>query len=442
MPIEKPVRQPIFGPALLKIGKAMGDTWKQFSKSAGAMIKQMLPDESLFSIPASWMGVIAIAIPVIVVTVAVTVYVQRGQRQLYEEHYLKARYEADRALQLTDANELRASWGAVLGYLDQAETYLETEDTQVMRSYAQTVLDDLNEVARLVFQPAIVDNLPTSIQIERLVVANDDTELYILDGVDGRVYRSALTDRGFVIDKNFICEPIPQSESLIVGKLVDITLLPLGNPDNAVVMGMDGNGNLLQCIPGGKAPLAVSMPPPDMNWGTPLAFAMDAYDLYVLDPVTNAVWIFWGRDNYSERPELFFDDDIPLMGDVIDLAVYREDLFLLHEAEHLTLCSYGAPTRCTDPAELHNLPEGFDSAGFMNQVNFSEIQFVSTPNPSLYLLDPQTKSIYQFSRTLAYHQQYRAQNRLPDSPASTFVISPNHQAFMAIGNQVYFAPIP
>ena len=441
-PAERPIREPVIGPALVKIGKASGDTWKQVSKSVGAMIKQMLPDQSLFSIPASWMGIIAIVIPLIVVTMAVTVYVQRGQRQLYEENYLKARYAADQALQLSDPNDLRASWGAVIDFLDQAEAHLVTEDTQVMRSYAQTVLDGLNEVTRLVFQPAIVDNLPASIQIKHLVVANDDTELYFLDGVDGRVYRATLTDRGFVVDKNFICEPIPQSESLIVGKLVDITLLPLGNPDNAVVMGMDGNGNLLQCIPGGKAPLAISMPPPDMNWGTPLAFAMDSYDLYVLDPVTNAVWIFWGRDNYAERPELFFDDDIPPMGDVIDLTVYREDLFLLHETSQLTLCSYGAPTRCIDPAEIHNLPEGLDSTGFMSQAHFSEIQFISTPNPSLYLLDPDTKSIYQFSRTLAYHQQYRAQNHLPDAPVSAFVISLNHQAFMAIGNQVYFAPLP
>jgi len=439
---ENPDRKRVVGPALLMIGQAVGSAWNQFSKSLGAFIKQLLPDESLFSIPASWMGIIAVAVPLIVVALAVSVYFQRGQRQLFEEHYLRARFEADRVLQLSEPSDLRSGWLSVLTHLDQAESYQVTEDTQVMRNYAQAIIDDLDEVTRLVYQSVIVDNLPSDIQITHLVITNDDTELFILDGVEGRVYRATLTDRGYVIDKNFICEPIPQSDSLIVGKLVDIVALPLGDPNNAVIMGMDTNGNLLQCISGGKAPLAVSMPPPDMNWGTPLAFTMDAFDLYVLDPVTNAVWIFWGRDSYGERPHLFFDSQIPPMGDVVDLTVYRDDLYLLHEDGHLTSCIYSNPTRCTDPAEIRNLPEGLDHDTFMENVKFGELQFVSDPNPSLFLLDAEAKSIYQLSRTLGYHQQFRAQNRLPEGPISTFAVSPNHQVFLAIGNQVYSASFP
>jgi hypothetical protein len=130
------------------------------------------------------------------------------------------------------------------------------------------------------------------------------------------------------------------------------------------------------------------------------------------------------------------------MGDVIDLALNRDDLFLVHDDGHLTVCAFGYPTRCEDPAMINDLRDGGGRAPTIDNAVFREIQFAPPPDPSLYILEPERLSIYHFSVRLTYQRQYRPQNISTESPATAFAISPNHQVFLAIGNQVYFAPLP
>jgi hypothetical protein len=436
----KPQRQKIIGPALLKIGQAMGDTFGQAFKGTSHLIKRMLPDDSLLSIPTSVMAFIAIAVPIVVVAIAATAYFQRGRARMYEEHYLQAEYAAEQALQLSDAPALRDAWHTVLDHLGEAEAYQITENSQAMHSYALNVLDNLDVVMRLPFQPALAEKLPQDAIIKRIVAREGDNELYLLNETDGHVIRTTLTERGYQIDPDFVCEPVPKP--LIVGGLVDIISLPPDDPNNAVIMGMDANGNLMQCVPGGKPPLTSQMPPPDMSWGRPTAFDMNSAGLYILDPVTNAVWIFWRNDEFSELPTLFFDEHIPPMGDVIDLTLNRDDLFLIHNDGHLTTCTFGYPTRCQDPAMINDLRDGGESGPKIDNAVFREIQFAPPPDPSLYLLEPETPSIYHFSVRLSYQRQYRSLNPLPEGPATAFTVSPNRQVFLAIGNQVFVSPLP
>ncbi len=437
---SRPQRERIVGPALLKIGQALGETIKQASEGIGQLIKRMLPDESLFAIPTTMMAFIAIAVPLVVVAVALTTYFQRGRVRMYEEFYLQAQYAAEQALQLSDATALRDAWHSVLDYLDNAEQYQITENSQAMRTYAMNVLDNLDVIVRLPFQKALVDILPNDVVFRRVVAREGDTELYLLNGTDGHVIRAVLTEQGYKIDPDFICEPVPKP--LIVGELVDIIPLPLDDPNNAAIMGLDGNGNLMQCLPGGRPPLTFQMPPPDMSWGSPKAFDQTSAGLYVLDPITNAVWIFWNNDEFSQLPTLFFDEQIPPMGDVIDLTLNRDDLYLIHEDGHLTTCTFGYPTRCQDPAIINDLREGGESGPSIDNAVFQQIQYAPPPDPSLYLLEPETPAIYHFSVRLSYQRQFRSANLLPEGPATTFTVTPNRQVFLAIGNQVYFSPLP
>jgi len=437
---RKPRRERIVGPALLKIGQAVGDTIKQAINGISQILKRMLPDESLLALPTSMMVFIAIAVPLVVVAIAATAYFQRGRGRMYEEYYLQAQYAAEQALQLTDPAELRDAWDSVLEQLDNAEVYQVTENSQAMRTYAMNVLDNLDVVVRLSFQQALVDLLPSDANIRRIVTREGDNEIYLLNGTDGHVIRAVLTEQGYKIDPEFICEPVPKP--LIVGELADIVALPLDDPNGAAVMAIDANGNLMECIPGGKAPLTLQMPPPDMSWGTPTAFDITSAGLYVLDPVTNAVWIFWKSDEFSELPTLFFDEQIPPMGDVIDLTLNRDDLYLLHVDGHLTTCTFGYPTRCQDPAIINDLRDEGQSGPTMDGAVFKEIQYAPPPDPSLYLLEPETPAIYHFSVRLSYQRQFRPLNPLPEGPATAFTVSPNRQVFLAIGNQVFFSPLP
>jgi hypothetical protein len=439
-PQSKSPRERIIGPAVLKLGQVVGETLKHTARSFGKLIKRMLPDESLLAVPTSVMAFVAIAVPIVVVAVAATVYVQRGQVRLYEEHYLEAQYAAEQALQLTEAPALREAWNIVLGHLDEAEYYQVTDNSQAMRTFAQTVLDNLDYVIRLPFQPALESSLPKDTRFSRIVVSEGDGVLYLLNATNGHVLKAVRTDKGYALDPKFFCEPVPTP--LIVGPLVDIIPLPVEDQDGAVILGMDANGNLMKCLPNGDPPLTFQMPPPDMNWGTPIALVMNSLGIYVLDPLTNAVWIFWSSDELTELPTLFFDEQVPPMRDVIDLTLNRDDLYLLHDDGHLTTCTYSYPTRCTDPAMFNDLRQGGESGPTIDNAIFSEIQFAPPPDPSLYLLEPNKPSIYHFSVRLTYQHQYRAQN-LPDAgPATAFAISSSHQAFLALGNQVFFAALP
>jgi hypothetical protein len=440
---KKPRKPSPIGPMVATVGRAIANTARQASQWMGNFSKRMLPDDTIFSIPASMMAFIAIAVPLVILTVASVVYFQRGRGRLYQEYFIQAQNMASQATQLEDPRELHAAWQVTIHYLDQAEGYQVTGESQALRSYAVSALDQLDNVERLDFQSAIIGGLPSSVNISR-IVATIDNELYLLDSTEGNVFRAVYTEGGFEVDQGFWCGPVPQP--LIVGPLVDIAPLPLGNENQATIMGMDANGNLLQCIPGGKPPLAFQMGPPDTNWGEPLAFAIDTTDLYILDPTTNAVWIYWGRDEYRERPSLFFGDQVPPMADVIDLTVSGDDLFLLHADGHLTTCVFSyireAPTRCTDPAIFTDLRVGRESGVLIADAIFSEIQFAPPPDPSIYMLDPQTHSVYHFSLRLALQRQFRSLTVLSDKPATAFAISPNRLAFLAIENQVYYAPMP
>jgi len=436
----KPPKRPIVGPALMRIGQATGNTLKQVLRTIGVLAQRMLPDEGLLTVPKNIMAIIAISVPILVVAIAAATYFQRGQGQLYEEYYLQAEYAAEQAIQLSGPNDVRQGWHDVLDNLDQAEAYKVTDDSQALRNYAQSILDNLDSVTRLPFQPALVVDLPDDVVIKRIVAADEDNVLYLLNATDGHVIRVVRSDLGYVVDPEFICEPVPKP--LIVGALVDIIPLPLGNDEHADIMGMDANGNLMECIPGGKSPLTSQMPPPDMHWGNPTALEMNSIGLYVLDPVTNAVWIFWSNDNFSELPTLYFDEQIPSMGDVIDLTLNRQDLFLLHEDGHLTTCVAGFPTRCEDPAVINDITDKGQINEMIEDVAFREIQFAPPPDPSIYLLDPDTPAIYHLSVRLTYQRQFRPQSIITEGPATAFTISPKHQVFMAFGNKVFYSPLP
>jgi hypothetical protein len=407
-----------------------------------AFLKGILPDSGIFTLPPSTMAFTAIVVPLTIVAVAAVVYFQRGREAQYNIHISSAQAAAQLAETKTDPKDQRLAWETTLLHLNNAEVYQSTAESQELRMHAQGIVDDLNAIERLDFRPAIVDQLEETAQITRLI-AKDDS-LYMLNATDGVVERAILTDEGYRIDTTFQCGPGPYG-GFIVGAIVDIAPMPPGNDLQAKIVGIDGNGNLLRCFPG-ATPMASLMEPPDINWGTPRGITIDGNDLYVLDPQTNAVWIYRGMD-VSQAPRLFFDQQIPPMQDVIDIAVNQNDLYLLHEDGHLTTCVYGAlatsPTRCKNP-EIYTDPRpGRQSGPFIEDTFFSQIQFSPPPEPTIYLLDPNSRAIYRFSIRLTLDRQFRSQESLPAEPASAFMVNrSNHTIFLAIGNQVYYAPLP
>jgi hypothetical protein len=425
-----------------QLGKGLGNVVLRAGSGIGAVARQVLPDSSLFTIPSSMMIFVAVAVPLVVVTIAAMVYFQRGRAAQFNVYFVQAQAAAVDAEAKTDPQDLRQAWEATLAHLDQAEFYQATDDSRQLRSRALSVLDQLDVIDRLDFKPAIVGGLPEETVISRMI-ANENI-LFLLNATDGIVQRAVFTSEGYRLDSTFQCGPGPTS-GIIVGAIIDIAPAPEDDEQKTSIIGIDANGIILECT-SGETPTATPLQPPDINWGSPRAITVDGNNLYVLDPQTDAVWVY-REMNFTQSPRLFFDQQIPEIEDAIDLAANQGDLYLLHADGQLTTCVFSgletSPTRCQEPAIFTDPRQGRQSGSQVEGSIFSEIKFSPPPEPSLYFLVPDPASINHFSVRLTYDRQYRSQDPLPNQPATAFAIDKSSRiAFLALADQVYYAAMP
>jgi len=447
-PKKKPVAEPSalkqlmlpVNKAFKELGNILKHTLTWLFGGLISLFKRILPDESLLNISPGTMIFFALAIPILISVVGGAVYIRRGQQRQYEVYFQQAQEAARQAEAMTDPAEQRAAWNVTLEYLDKAEFYQKTEESQALRAQAQENLDQLDAIERLDYQPALVDALGDDVQITRIVA--DAGEIYLLNGTQGNVYRALLTGQGYDLDPSFLCGP--QAAAGTIGPLVDITLLPTGDPSGATIMGMDLNGGLIYCTPGDDPTTNVLAPPP-VNFSNPKAFVLDSGDLFIIDPPNKAVWVYRNME-IDQPPHQFLGDITSFMVDVIDMEVNGDDLYLLHSNGGMTKCTFswteGVPTRCEDPFVYTDTRPGRSGGEVIPDALFDQIAYSPPPDPSLYLLDPQNQAIYHFSLRLNLDRQYRPLQPLAEGAATAFAISPTRMAFLAIGNQVFYAALP
>jgi len=428
------------GPIGLTILRAFRSALATIGAAGLRLLKNMLPDTDILRVPSSVMVFIAIAIPLILSVVGGMVFLQRGRAQQYQIFFQQASQQATNAASLTVPLEQRAALKATLTDLDKAEFYSVTTQSQALRKQVTSQLDTLDAVKRLDYKQAIVGGLDAEINVIRMVATT--TELYLLNGKQGNVIRAIMTARGYEVDPNFQCGPT--YGPINIGPLVDIAELPPGSFENASILGMDAGGNLLYCVVDSQ-PYSAVMAPPNTGFGEPSGMSLDRGDLYVLDQKVNAVWIYRNLE-VTQQPHLFFGESVPPMQDVIDLAEYNDDLFLLHADGHITKCTYStvieSPTRCDDPFPYSDNRPGRTHGPFIDETVFNQMSLATFPERSIFMLDPQNQSIYYFSVLLSLQFQYQPLASLASGQATSFAISPNRMAFLAIGNNVYYAAMP
>lgn len=390
------------------------------------------------------MAFIALAIPVLVVTAAMVMYLRFGRSAQYENFLAQAQTARAQAASLTDPVMQRDAWQSVLLYVDKAESYRRTTDTSSLRTEAEGRLDGLLGVVRLNFQPAFTSGL--GIQISRMAATEND--LYLLDATNGEIVRASYqAGRGFQRDTTFNCKP-GQYDSYQVGPLVDILAMPLANSVNASVVGVDAGGVLLYCAPNQVA-RAIPLPPPDTNWGRVTAMTLDAGNLYILDAPSRAIWVYVGIDGaFLDRPYFFFTEQIPAIQDAIDLAVKDDSLYLLHSDGRLSTCSYSrlstVPTRCKDPAGLTNPFAAYKDTDLFGQAHITQMMFTYPPDSTILLLDADSQGVMRLTpASLELQNQIRPAagdaNPLPISPVSAMTVGPNQVLYLAVNDRVYFA---
>lgn len=418
--------------------------------SLGRFVPRLLPGASSdqsFSMPTYAMVFMAVVIPVLVVTIASVVYLRFGQSVQYDELYLEALNQRALATSETDPVRQRMAWENILNTLDRADTYRQTAESEAVRADAQVNLDQLNGVLRLEFIPAFPNGLSGSTKISRM--AASESELYMLDAERGSILHASFTGRSLTLDNTFNCQPGTHG-GYQVGMLVDILALPKVNALGATVLGIDATGTLLYCAPG-QVPQVIPLPSlPNTNWGRIAAFALDNGNLYVLDSVSRAVWVFIGKDSaFTDTPYFYFGNQIPnSIDNAIDMAVSGDDLYMLHSDGHLSTCTFSriseTPTRCVDPApRTDNFParQGMD---IFAEAHFTQMTLTNPPNPVVLLLDSDNQRVYRLSpRSLELQNLVTGfageGNPFQGGPVSAIAVSPNYVLYLAIGNQVYFA---
>ena len=445
-PLDKVSWRKWMGTAL-KGGQKTGEKIKEGGSN---MLLRVLPgdQEQLPQMSPSLMLVIAVAVPLIIAAVAVTIYYQLGPQKEFHDDMSQAEKTAAQISKITDINLQINAMQQTIQYVDQAEKHLVNDQSRSLRMQIQDGLDKIYDIKRVEYQP-ISDNLDGTVKITRIL--SNPTDTYLLDSSQGVVKRLIQSGQRYRVDATFECGP-GQVGVVRVDNLVDFVLLPANTPNKAAVLGIDRNGTLLYCIPGEK-PLAKSLTPPDLGWGNIASMVIDDDGLiYVMDTKTNSIFIYLQQNyTYPDPPRLYFNDQIPAnMAGMIDLSINRNELYLLNTDGHMVHCIFRAyadsQTRCTDPSPYHDdRPGKATDSPFMDGTNFKRIFVVGVPDPSIFVLDAASSSLYQLSLRLTFYRQLQMQlypDHKPLQAASAFTISPARIIWIAYGNEVYYGQLP
>jgi hypothetical protein len=427
---------------LKEVRKSLADRLAPVFTRWGAEKKE----EPGVQIPQSVMAFIAIAVPVIVVAVTSMLYLQRGLTSLNKTYYQQAQRIAVRAVGESKPAALRKIWHDTLDQLDKAEKYQSTNETKSLRTFAEASLDDLDGITRLDFQPVLSGRLASTIEIRRIIIVGED--LYLYNATNGDVLRAQRANQGYEIDPDFNCRPGPN-----IAPLLDIAPGSPSTDAKGTVLGIDANGKLIYCKPKSE-PTFEELPVPDGGWSTIKSIILDGGMLYVLDPGANKIWTYVQDDQglFSKPPAFFFSEKIPSLKDSLAMVNHRGDFYILYKDGHMITCVYdiwyGTPTRCEDPAQFTDAQTDKPVGSFLmrekNPVVFDQIMYAPPPDPSIYLLEPDTFSVFHLSLRLTLQGQFRpkiGQNDLRRA-ATAFTVGQNRMLFLAVGNNVLGATIP
>ncbi|MFZ3069684.1 MAG: cell envelope integrity protein TolA [Anaerolineaceae bacterium] len=415
-----------------------------FTKSSRTQADEVVSQKA--SLSRGTKLLLAIVVPLVVVAIGSGIYISKGREDQYQYLMAQAQAAAENAALMGDAAQEREGWNQVTYWLDQAETYRQSDEVQAMRFQAQEALDELDDAIRLIYKPAYPGSQLPSLDISRIVSVGSD--LYLLDRATGVVLHLNPTNTGYSLDMDFNCQPGVYG-GVSVSNLVDLTAVPINNPSKAPILALDGNGNSLYCGVD-KDPTAVALIPPDSGWGQIKSISFDSGRLFVLDPVKNALWIYRGFSaQFNTPPDLYFEEKPVDLSEAVEAVVGGDELFILYADGHTSHClasNVSGTVECEDPYIYQDGRPGAAAADVdFDSLNFGKLSYSPPPDPSLYYLAPSQAELYQFSLRLNLNRVLRAavsSGALPNRAVTAFNVSSNRNVFLAFGNELYYAVIP
>jgi hypothetical protein len=391
---------------------------------------------------------IAIVVPLILVGIAAGVYFARGRTLQYQHYFEQAQLAATTAMAAENPNQSREAWYRTMDYLEQAESYKQTEEVTQLRQQAQDAIDALDGAVRLAYQPALIGSLYSEIEITNIISYGPD--LYMLDSAGGRVIHAERMSQGYEVDPDFVCAAGNYSGGR-VESVVDMAALPINNPYQAHILAVDAIGNIVYCAPG-QNPVVQSLPTIGGIGGEITNIAYDSNYLYALIPTSSAILVYRPTNGqFLDVPSNFFEDlnfeDIPNLNLVEDIAVNGPDLYLLQGDGKLIDCTTssvgGNPVTCENPVTyIDGRPGKEDQIFTIPGSSYAAIQYTTPPDPSLSILDATSGDIYRFSLRFRLYERLRPDMgdfEVESQVATAFTIGIDRVAFLAFGHQVFYA---
>ena len=405
-------------------------------------------EDGLASLSNRTLILITLAVPLVVVGIAVGVYLGRGRGLQYQYYMEQAELAVVSARIADNPGEAREGWMQARLFLEQAESLRRSTEVASLQAESQRALDNLDGALRLAYHPAIIGSLPQDINITRMISFGLD--LYMLDVVGGRVIHGNRTSHGYQINTDFVCGTGNFSGGAI-DPLVDMVSLPINNPYQAHILGVDALGNVIYCGPG-QQPVVQSLPRGDGLVGAVTRIATEGNLLYVLDPSVDSIHVYRATNGqFLDPPTNYFsgagEGVKPALGAIVDLAVTGSDLYLLRNDGTLVHCSatgLGAdPVNCEDPVRfVDGRPNREDQPVEMPESTFVSLLYTAPPEPAVNILDGDNADIFRYSLRFRLNRRLRSDfgNYEVISPTATaFTIGVDRIAFMAFGHQVFFA---
>ncbi|MBA4385206.1 MAG: hypothetical protein C0410_10765 [Anaerolinea sp.] len=436
-----------------KVTRTMVSSANKMGSSFSSFMQKILPvmaDEPLKMSRSALIG-IAILVPMVIVILAGLVYKSSGESKLFNQNLILAQQYAIQAeTQVNDPPLYLASLQQSMYWLDKAESFGQNDTSASLRVKVQGELDILQGVQRLEMAEVIPGGLQAGSVVTQMVAT--PTDLYLLDGTSGTIKRYSLGSSGYQLDEAFDCGPNEKNPLNTLGKLVDMVPVDVNNSFKATIMAVDASGNTEFCIPG-TAGVASGLTPPDQGWKNLKSIALFNNYLYVLDIGGNAVYRYEGTGiQFESKPTLFFDNQIPVLTEAVDIEVNGDELYILRSNGQMVECTYSHMkdyklTECQDPAPYGDMRTGQSA----NSITFPEAKFIQmrmtdAPDSSIYLLDGTAKALYHFSlqRNLQkiLHPRFIDGANLDRVAPTAIVVSSARIIFMAFGSQIYYAPLP
>ena len=403
------------------------------------------------------LNTIVIAIPLILITTAVLVYVYSGRREQHQAYLDEAQSYIAQAATIEEAAQQREYWTKAYDTVLKAREFGDSDLSATLLTQTQTIIDDMDLVTRLDFRPATTSQFSQDVVLTK--IKSNDSGIYLLDSAGGRIYRTVANSKGFYeVDAAFQCGPGTYGV-ITLGKIVDFTTLPT-NTHAYEVLAVDAAGNLLYCSPESE-PAPGSLIPPESEWGRIAAMSLDEYTLYVVDADNDRIWSYAGHDFeiaamagivFSSHPIDFLGTEEVDLGGTVDLIVNNDDIFILHEDSHMTTCQYnpyrdGNAMECQDPTAYGDSRIGYEKNPLIYfDALFKVIQETTYPNSAFYILDAEQRAVLQYSYQLNLERTLKPQPSktypLPETEMSGMGVSTKKELFLAFGNQLYVGDLP